>query len=281
MTPPRTLHIVDEVAKVLDYVHRRGAVHQDVKPFNILLGERGAEHERVVLSDFGAALTAQSGDPADSPMVASLAYAAPEVITGAPVDGRADVYSLGCNLFRLLTGRYPFPVDGTMADTITAHLRQAPPRPSDFLPWADSRLDRVISTALAKDPDHRYATAGRLAAAVHVDAAKPIQPRPRPATAPRTLVIAVVVAAVALIIAAAVWLLLLTPSPDPAAPSPTVTSTKAAPTRDEFARLTRLLPAGYSPATCRPAPAAVPGGPSARPTPWHARRRICGPPCNA
>jgi serine/threonine protein kinase len=259
MTPPRTLHIVDEVAKVLDYVHRRGVVHQDVKPSNILLGERGAEQERVVLSDFGAALTAQSGDPADSPMVASLAYAAPEVITGGPVDGRADVYSLGCTLFRLLTGRYPFPVDGTMADTITAHLRQAPPRPSDFLPWADSRLDRVISTALAKDPDHRYATAGRLAAAVHVAAAKPIQPRPRPATAPRTLVIAVVVAAVALIIGAAVWLLLPTPSPDPAAPSPTVTSTKAAPTRDELARLTRLLPAGYSPGTCRSAPAADAG----------------------
>lgn len=90
MPRARALRIVDEVAKVLDDAHRRGVVHQDVKPSNILLGESGGE-ERVVLSDFGAALTSHSGDPADSLMVASLAYAAPEVITSGPVDGRADV----------------------------------------------------------------------------------------------------------------------------------------------------------------------------------------------
>jgi hypothetical protein len=254
MPPARALRIVDEVAKVLDHAHSRGVVHQDVKPSNILLGERGGDQERVVLSDFGAALTASSGDPADSPMVASLAYAAPEVITGGRVDGRADVYSLGCTLFRLLTGRYPFPVDGSMADTVTAHLRQDPPRPSEFLPWSDARLDRVIATALAKDPAHRYATAGQLAAAAHAAVATPIHARPRPATATRTLVIAAV-AAIVVIIAAVVWLLLPASAPDPAAPSPAVTTSQAAPAREDLARLTRLLPAGYPPGSCRPAAA--------------------------
>jgi hypothetical protein len=265
ITPPRALRIVGEVAKVLDHIHRSGVVHQDVKPSNILLGDRGAEQERVVLSDFGAALTAQSGDPAESPMVASLAYAAPEVIMGRPVDGRADVYSLGCTLFRLLTGRYPFPIEGAISATITAHLRQAPPRPSEFLPWADLRLDRVISTALAKDPAHRYATAGELAAAataaVQPAAAFPIPPRPAPAAATRTRVLAASIAALALIIAVAVFVLLPTPAPapGPVASSPTVTSTSAAAAREDLARLTGLLPSGYATGSCSPAPAADPG----------------------
>ena len=259
MPPARALRIVDEVAKVLDDAHGRGVVHQDVKPSNILLGDRGAQQERVVLSDFGAALTAQSGDPADSPMVASLAYAAPEVITGGDVDGRADVYSLGCTLFRLLTGRYPFPVEGNMADTVQAHLHQDPPRPSEFLPWADARLDKMISTALAKDPANRYATASQLAAAAHAAVAAPIHVRPRPATANRTLVLVAAVAAVLVIIAAVVWLLLPASPPDPAAPSPAVTTSQAAPAREDLARLTRLLPAGYPPGSCRPAAAADAG----------------------
>jgi serine/threonine protein kinase len=165
MTPVRALRIVAEVAKVLDYVHRCGVVHQDVKPSNILLAERTPDQERVILSDFGAALTAASSDPADSAMMASVAYAAPEVLVGHPVDGRADVYSLGCTLFRLLTNRYPYPGDGGIAATITAHLQQPPPTLSEVLPWAGPALDGVIATALAKDPAGRYRSASELAAA--------------------------------------------------------------------------------------------------------------------
>jgi eukaryotic-like serine/threonine-protein kinase len=287
MTPLRAMRIVGEVAKVLDYAHPRGVVHQDVKPSNVLLGARAGEQERVVLSDFGAALTPQSSDPADSPMVASLAYAAPEVIMGNPVDGRADVYSLGCTLFRLLTGRYPFPGDGGISATITAHLEQAPPRPSDFLPWASPQLDGVIARALAKNPAHRYATAGGLAAAAaaalpnasptpvpsyeptaapppgNVEAPTyragafppPVRPRSRPVTSNRNLVVVGGIAAVVLVVALAVWLLIPTPTPapSPAASSPTTTTTAA---NDAVARLTRLLPAGYPAGTCAPAAAA-------------------------
>ncbi|MGB5113380.1 MAG: serine/threonine-protein kinase [Mycobacterium sp.] len=145
MTPARALRIVGEVAAVLDYAHTCGVVHQDVKPSNILLGERPGEQERVVLSDFGAAHTTHSSLPADGAMMASVAYAAPEVITGQGVDGRADVYSLGCTLFRLLTNHYPFPGDGGIAATITAHFEHPPPAPSDFLPWAGPELDNVIA----------------------------------------------------------------------------------------------------------------------------------------
>lgn len=109
MTPGRGLHIITEVARALDYAHSRGVVHQDIKPSNFLLGQtQPGGPERVVLSDFGAALTSENTDPAaGGPMTATLAYSAPEVSTGEPVDGRADVYSLGCTLFRLLSGVHP------------------------------------------------------------------------------------------------------------------------------------------------------------------------------
>jgi uncharacterized protein (TIGR00369 family) len=295
MTPMRALRIVDEVARVLDYAHLRGVIHQDVKPSNILLGERAAGQERVVLSDFGAALTAQSGDPADSPMVASVAYAAPEVIMGHPVDGRADVYSLGCTLFRLLTNRYPFPGDGGIAATITAHFEQPPPTLSDVLPWAGPGLDEVIAAALAKDRAQRYATTREFAAAatkaLHGSGERPfprigsaaadnmratpppIQPRPRPVTSNRRLVVVAGIAAVALVVALVAWLAMPTPAPapTPAGSGPTSTTVPSG----LVERLRGLLPRGYpagscAPPTAAPAAAAVlscgpnldPGGPA-------------------
>jgi eukaryotic-like serine/threonine-protein kinase len=274
MTPVRALRIVGEVAAVLDYAHRCGVVHQDVKPSNILLGERAPDQERVLLSDFGAALTAQSSDPADSPMVASVAYAAPEVIMGHPVDGRADVYSLGCTLFRLLTDRYPFPGDGGIAATITAHFEQPPPTLSDVLPWAGPELDEVIAAALAKDPAQRFATAGAFAAAsakaLHSRSAAPlprigpaatdpprtvsapIRPRLRPvASSRRRVAVAGAAAAVLLAVALVVWLAVHTPTPAPTPTADSPTTTTTAPNGD-FARLRALLPPGYSAGSCVP-----------------------------
>jgi serine/threonine-protein kinase len=165
MTPTRALRIVTEVARALDFAHRRGVIHQDIKPSNFLLSDQVGEPERVVLSDFGIALTPHSADPADGPLLATLAYAAPEVITGAGVDARTDVYALGCSLFRMLTGHYPFPSDDDLMATVKAHLDQPPPRISEHIPWAPRELDTVIATALAKDPAQRYPTAGDFAAA--------------------------------------------------------------------------------------------------------------------
>lgn len=181
MTRVRALRVISEVAEVLDFAHSFGIVHQDVKPSNILLGERADGRERIVLADFGSAvvLSAASKSEPEEALVASFAYTAPEVITGDTVDRRADVYSLGCTLFRLLTGSVPFPGHSTAAAMANAHLVQPPPKPSELLPSASPALDEVIATALAKRPEDRYLTAGELAAA----AAHALSPSPRPSSA--------------------------------------------------------------------------------------------------
>lgn len=166
MTPHRAVHIVGEVAKALDYAHQRNVVHHDVKPSNLLLSDEIGDGERVFLSDFGVARPIEDADrEMDRAFTATLAYSAPEVITGDPIDGRADIYSLGCTLFRLLTGRQPyFQADGVVG-TIRAHLQQAQPRVSEHLLWATPDLDAVIAKALAKDPAQRFGSAREFAAA--------------------------------------------------------------------------------------------------------------------
>ncbi|GGL96789.1 protein kinase domain-containing protein [Nakamurella endophytica] len=190
LPPARAVHIVTGVAAALDFAHRHGLVHRDVKPANILLapgdepdgagnadGPDGegwpgdsAGGERVYLSDFGVVkamgeLEAQrTALTMAGAVVATLDYAAPEQIENRPLDGRCDVYALGCVLFKLLTGRVPFPAD-TVPAKIYAHLHLPPPAPTDLVPTLPADIDRVIATALARDPDQRYPTARALAAA--------------------------------------------------------------------------------------------------------------------
>lgn len=162
MNPPRALRIVREVAKALDYAHRLNLVHCDVKPSNFLLSkEPDSEEEHVLLSDFGIsrAIGQTGGSTGDAPLTLSLAYAAPEVIVGGEVNGGADIYSLGCTLFRLLTGKHVFSQTEGTSGLVEAHLRQAPPRISDFMSGTSPRLDSVIAKALAKDPDQRFHSA--------------------------------------------------------------------------------------------------------------------------
>lgn len=267
MTPARAVHVVSEVAEVLEYAHGRGVIHQDVKPSNILLGKRSDGRERVVLADFGAAVimsAASERSPGDA-LVASFAYTAPEVITGdTAIDGRADVYSLGCTLFRLLTGSVPFPGHTTAAAMAHAHLEQAAPKPSALLPWAPPALDAVMAKALAKRPEDRYATAGELAVA----AAQALFPSPRPSQfttppPPRVSVTPVESrrrdlpqskrwlilggAAAGVLVAAVLAWLAFTGHDDTAAPishPQTTTSTPAPPPRK------MVLPSGYPPGAC-------------------------------
>jgi len=184
MTPNRAIHIIREVAKALDYAHDRNIVHHDVKPANFLLANDFGNNEHVLLSDFGVARTIGDRDtPVNGLLTATLAYAAPEVIAGDPVDGRADLYSLGCTLFRLLTGKQPFYQAKGESATARAHLDAAPPRVSDHLPWAPTQLDQVIAKALAKDPANRFASAREFAnaAAEVIRGTAPASAAPRPA----------------------------------------------------------------------------------------------------
>lgn len=166
MTPQRAVHIVTDVAKALDYAHARGVIHRDVKPANFLLSGTPGTDERALLGDFGIARALDDvGLTATGSVLATIAYAAPEVLSGAHLDGRADIYSLGCTLFSLLTGRTPFSSANGMAAVMMAHLHQPPPRVSDFLPHLPAALDVVIATAMAKDPTARFPSASVLAQA--------------------------------------------------------------------------------------------------------------------
>jgi serine/threonine-protein kinase len=166
MDPPRALRIITEVGKALDYAHRRGVVHRDVKPANFLLSQFGSGDERVLLADFGIARAlGDSGLTATGAVMATLAYAAPEVLAGGQFDGRADLYSLGCALYRLLTGKSPyFQADGAVA-VMSAHLTQPPPKVTEVAPWLPPQIDWVIAKAMAKDPTQRFSSARELAEA--------------------------------------------------------------------------------------------------------------------
>ncbi len=167
MTPARAVHITTEVAKALDYAHRRGIVHRDIKPANFLLTTEDHDDERVFLADFGIA---RAFDDAvhlttDGTVMASVAYAAPEALSGVTVDHRADIYSLGCSLFTLLTRKSPYAGLPGVAAIATAHLQAPPPRPTDLVPGLPRAIDAVIAKAMAKDPTQRYQTARELAEA--------------------------------------------------------------------------------------------------------------------
>ena len=165
LEPARAVEIVGQVAAALDAAHRRGLVHRDVKPANILIStEGGVEH--VYLTDFGLTkrTTAQSALTQVGMFVGTLDYVAPEQIRGEATDARADVYALGCVLYHALTGAVPFARDSDVA-TIQAHLNDPPPRVTGAADELPASLDAVIAHALAKDPAERYASAGDLAAA--------------------------------------------------------------------------------------------------------------------
>ncbi|MBE5449276.1 serine/threonine protein kinase [Mycobacteroides abscessus subsp. abscessus] len=167
MTAARAVRIIVEVAKALDYAHRRGLIHRDIKPANFLLAPDPHDDERVLLADFGIARLRDAGShlTATGAVVATVAYAAPEALSGTDIDHRVDVYALGCALYRMLTGKTPFGGGGNAATVIAAHLSSPPPRPTVDCPELSHAFDEVIAIAMAKDPARRYQSAGQLAAA--------------------------------------------------------------------------------------------------------------------
>lgn len=178
LPPERAITIIAEAARGLDEIHRSGLVHRDVKPHNIMVTRGRDGNDRVLVTDFGIARSADATDTLGDAgsMVGTLAYAAPEQLEIAPVDHRADIYALGCTLYQMLTGTMPFPHTDP-GGMVRAHLMSPPPQPSASGLGLPSALDAVIARAMAKDPARRYPSCGALAA----DAAAALR---NPTTAP-------------------------------------------------------------------------------------------------
>jgi hypothetical protein len=176
LRPKRATRILAQVAEALDSAHAAGLVHRDVKPANVLLEDRdGKDH--AYLTDFGLAKRIDSDLTLTEPgaWVGTIDYASPEQLRGDRVDARSDVYSLGCVLYRTLTGDAPFSKDHAVAK-LFAHLEEPPPALPADVPNAEL-LTRVIKRAMAKEPEERFESAGDLARAASA-AAEGKQPPP-------------------------------------------------------------------------------------------------------
>ncbi len=151
------IEITSGVLSALEYSHRAGIVHRDIKPANVMLTPTGA----VKVMDFGIAraMADSAGTMTQTQAVIGTAqYLSPEQARGEPVDSRSDLYSTGCLLFELLTGRPPFIGDSPVA-VAYQHAREVAPAPSIYASDIPETLDRVSLKALAKERDHRYRSA--------------------------------------------------------------------------------------------------------------------------
>jgi serine/threonine-protein kinase len=165
LDPARAASVVAQVGDALDAAHAAGLVHRDVKPANVLIAG-----DHVYLSDFGITRVQEADTQiTDSGgWVGTVDFMSPEHLRAEPTDARSDVYALGCVLYMALTGHPPFR-RATVPATITAHLHEPPPRPSET-PGVPLAFDAVVARALAKDPDDRYASAGDLGRAARAAA---------------------------------------------------------------------------------------------------------------
>ncbi|MFD0360624.1 protein kinase [Nocardia sp. GCM10030253] len=157
LDPRRALHILGQTADALDHAHESGVLHRDVKPANILLTAARTGGDRVLLTDFGIARLRDDAHQLTrtGEFLATLAYAAPEQLSGHSVDHRADQYALGCTLFALLTGEAPFAATNPGA-VVAAHLTSPVPQASRVAPHLPGAIDAVIARAMAKDPRARF-----------------------------------------------------------------------------------------------------------------------------
>jgi serine/threonine protein kinase len=175
LTPAETLRVADQIGGALDAAHAADLIHRDLKPANILLTE-GDRH--AYLCDFGLAKrTSSRGMTHAGSFLGTVDYCSPEQIRGEPLDGRADIYSLGCVLFHCLTGEPPYARESEVA-VLQAHLNEPPPSPSP-------ELEGVFARAMAKDREDRYPTAAELAADLRASIAEGAPATVRAPAAPR------------------------------------------------------------------------------------------------
>ena len=162
LLPERALEITNGVLRALEYSHRNGIVHRDIKPGNVMLTRSG----QVKVMDFGIARAvsdAQATMTQTAQVIGTAQYLSPEQARGERVDARSDLYSTGCLLYELLTGRPPFLGDSPVAIAYQ-HVRENPIPPSRVDPEVPQWADAIVLRAMAKDPRDRYQSAAEMRA---------------------------------------------------------------------------------------------------------------------
>src|SRR5436309_6105725 len=160
LDPGRAVDMLEQFASALDAAHRRGLVHRDVKPANILITVKDGE-EHAYLTDFGLAkkFDTASGLTAKGSVVGTVDYMAPEQITGSRTDARTDIYALGCVLYQMLSGSVPYERENSVA-TLYAHVHEPPPPLQGDVRDTYPAFAPVLEKAMAKESTDRYFSAG-------------------------------------------------------------------------------------------------------------------------
>jgi eukaryotic-like serine/threonine-protein kinase len=198
LPPKRAAEITDGVLRVLDYSHRNGIVHRDIKPGNVILTRSGG----VKVMDFGIARAVSDSQLTLTPtpqVTGTPHYMSPEQARGERVDARSDLYSTGCLLYELLTGRPPFTGDSPVAIAYQ-HVNEDPVPPSRAGPAVPAWADAIVLKALQKDPAQRYQSAGEMRNDIQrALAGAPVAAPKRKAWPWVTLAVVIVVLAVAIL----------------------------------------------------------------------------------
>lgn len=159
LTLSQKLEIAAQLCEGLDYAHEQGIVHRDIKPGNVRVLEDGT----VKILDFGIAKFAQSSVTQTGSVMGTPSYMAPEQIMGQPVDGRSDLFSAGVLLYELLSGKKPFQGDSPTA--VVYQIMNGEPVPlQESIPDVPESINQIVTRALQKDPNLRYAKAKEMAA---------------------------------------------------------------------------------------------------------------------
>lgn len=171
LPPEIAIGLTEQILRALGYAHRRGIVHRDVKPQNVILDPEG--HAKV--ADFGIARAGNSEMTQTGAIVGTVQYLSPEQAEGKPVDRRSDLYSAGIVLYELLTGRVPFDGEAPIATAIK-HINERPVPPAQLRPGISPALEAVVMRALEKDPARRFQSADEFIAALEHARRVPARP---------------------------------------------------------------------------------------------------------
>ena len=159
--PEEAIDLVVQVLKAARFAHKRGVVHRDIKPHNVIIDSEG----RAKVTDFGIARAGASDMTETGSIIGTAQYLSPEQAQGHPVDARSDLYSIGVLLYELLTGRVPFEADSAVTIALK-HVQETPVPPSHVNPAVSAELEDVTLRALSKDPAQRYQDADEFIAAL-------------------------------------------------------------------------------------------------------------------